>query len=129
MELQNLPKGAAVLGEGHGAQAGEGIGGGSWDPVQDCGGRLVRSSQRPQVPGKGRGDGWRGGGLTRDVGSLGQAGSGGGSTLTLRAGHIGKGRPMHHVPPSDWEWGNSWAPQPLSVGHHPGHTLWGLQQH
>lgn len=57
MELQNLPKGAAVLGEGHGAQAGEGIGGGSWDPVQDCGGRLVRSSQRPRVPGEDRGVG------------------------------------------------------------------------
>lgn len=52
MELQNLPEGAAVLGEGHGAQAGEGIGGGPWDPVQDWGGRLVRSSQRPQVPGR-----------------------------------------------------------------------------
>lgn len=52
MELQNLPKGAAVLGEGHRAQAGEGIGGGPWDPVQDWGGRLIRSSWRPQVPGR-----------------------------------------------------------------------------
>lgn len=48
MALQNLPVGAAVLGKGHRAQAGEGIGGGPWDPVQDWGGRLVRSSQKPR---------------------------------------------------------------------------------
>lgn len=129
MELQNLPKGAAVLGEGHRAQAGEGIGGGPWDPVQDWEGRLVRSSQRPQVPGRAGGGQWRGGGLTRDVGNCGQAGSGSGGTLTLRAGHIGKGCPMHDGPPADWDWRDSRAPQPFSVGHHPGHTQWCLQQH
>lgn len=57
MEFQNLPEGAAVLSEGHGAQAGEGIGGGPWDPVQDWGGKLVRSSQRPQVQGRAEGVG------------------------------------------------------------------------
>ena len=50
-----------------------------------------------------------------------------GAALTLWAGHVGKGRPMHHVPPTDWEWGDSPALQPLSVGHHPGYTLWALR--
>lgn len=128
MALQNLPEGAAVLGESHGAQAGECIGGGPWDPVQDWGGTLVRGSQRPQVPGRlGEvGGGWR---PLPAVGDHGQAGSGAGGTLTLRAGHIGKGCPVHHVPSTDWDWGDSGAPQPVSIGHHPGHTLWDLRQH
>lgn len=65
MALQNLPIGAAVLSKGHRAQAGEGISGGPWDPVQDWGGRLVSSSQKPWDRqgwlgvGGGEGEGWR----------------------------------------------------------------------
>lgn len=83
MALQNLPVGAAVLSKGHRAQAGEGVGGGPWDPVQDWGGRLVRSFQKPWDR-RGWGVGWqKGGDLTGrggDMSNCGHTGSGDGSS-------------------------------------------------
>ena len=58
------------------------------------------------------------------VGNRGQTGSGVGVALTLWAGHIGKGRSMHHVPTTDWEWGDSPASHLLSIRHHLKCTLW-----
>lgn len=45
-----------------------------------------------------------------------------GTALTLWAGHISKGCPMHQVSPTDWKWGDSGSPQSLSIGHHAGHA-------
>lgn len=111
MVLHNLPIGAAMLWEGHGAHAGEAIGRGPWNPVQDWGTRLIRICLRPHVPGRVGRVGRRARGLPPGWGHMQQRANrvrGGSSTHPVGWAH--RQRPLHA----------SCAHHGLGVGRQPG---------